>query len=352
MSNTVCIPRHNIFGIIVDVNIVRALESFIAVADCESFTRAAETLGLAQPHLSRTIRELERHLGAQLFDRYKRQIRLTAAGTRLLPEARDLTKRLSGLPSLATAALGPFRLGVPPFTDATAVPAVAADLHIGTRAVALTPNESAACASEIERGGLDAALVLDGWGASDVFGGVATEWIVPLVAASSRFTATTGLPLPIGSLRGMPALLSGHSFGPPERERIILLPADAGLREDSAALSHLIASGITLHQLTPVEHEFDAITHVSTHGSTLLCPAAVARRHALPFRPLRPASLGRKVRLISSPRLDLREIFADETPLRTALLTIIEATREPDNVTWRTPRDRQFPPTDERLYPL
>ncbi|QIN29884.1 LysR family transcriptional regulator [Brevibacterium luteolum] len=352
MSNSAWDSLHNRFGILSDVNIVRALEGFVAVADCESFTRAAEDLGVAQPHLSRTIRELERHLGAQLFDRYRRQITLTAAGRRLLPEARDLTDRLAALPNLATAAQGPLRLGVPPFADATAVPAVAADLHVGTRSVTLTPVDSSSCAAEVEKGGLDAALVLSGWGATDAFGSEATEWIVPLVAATPRFAGADGLPLPVGSLRGMPALLSGHSPGPPESERIILLPADAGLREDPAALSHLIASGISLRQLTPVAHEFDAITHVSTHGSTLLCPAAVARRHGLPFRPLRPVSLGRTVRLISSPRLDLREVFATETPLRSALLTVIDATRELDDLTWRTPRDRQFPPTDERLYPI
>ena len=56
------------------------LAHFLAAADALHFTRAAETLNVSQPTLSLQIQELERELGAPLFDRVGRSVRLTAAG--------------------------------------------------------------------------------------------------------------------------------------------------------------------------------------------------------------------------------------------------------------------------------
>jgi DNA-binding transcriptional LysR family regulator len=66
----------------------RELRYFVAVAEERHFGRAAHGLGMAQPPLSRAIRQLERRLGVALFDRDSHGVALTAAGAVLLREGR------------------------------------------------------------------------------------------------------------------------------------------------------------------------------------------------------------------------------------------------------------------------
>ena len=65
---------------------------FCAVAEELHFGRAAERVHLAQPHLSRLVRALEDDLGAPLFVRTTRRVRLTAAGEALLEPAAALLR--------------------------------------------------------------------------------------------------------------------------------------------------------------------------------------------------------------------------------------------------------------------
>ncbi len=73
---------------------LKQLTYFIAVAEELHFGRAAERLDMAQPPLSRAIKQLEEELGAVLFNRGRSAITLTQAGERLLERGRSILAQL------------------------------------------------------------------------------------------------------------------------------------------------------------------------------------------------------------------------------------------------------------------
>jgi LysR family hydrogen peroxide-inducible transcriptional activator len=70
------------------------LRYFCAVAETGSFSRAAEQSHISQPSLSQQILKLEDELGARLFDRLGRSVRLTELGKTFLPRARTVLREL------------------------------------------------------------------------------------------------------------------------------------------------------------------------------------------------------------------------------------------------------------------
>jgi len=72
---------------------LRHLRYFVSVAEQGSFLKAAERLRVAQSALSKQMRDLEREIGAPLFERLPRGARLTAAGEVFLTDARAMLER-------------------------------------------------------------------------------------------------------------------------------------------------------------------------------------------------------------------------------------------------------------------
>jgi len=111
---------------------LRQLECVLAVADQLHFGRAARACGITQPALSQQVQQLERSLGAVLFERDRRQVLLTPAGQALVPRARAALAEVDAF--LETAGLlqdplaGSLRLGViptvAPYVLPDAVPAL------------------------------------------------------------------------------------------------------------------------------------------------------------------------------------------------------------------------------------
>ncbi|MGC4954198.1 LysR family transcriptional regulator [Actinomadura citrea] len=93
----------------------RQLEYFRAVARELHFTRAAESLQIAQPALSQQIRKLERQLGIALFERNNHRVELTPAGAALLEHAERILSDIAAVEEemrgWAEGARGRLRLG-------------------------------------------------------------------------------------------------------------------------------------------------------------------------------------------------------------------------------------------------
>lgn len=104
----------------------RQLSCFLRVAELCSFSAAARALGVSQPALSRTIRQVEDTIGARLFDRDTRNVVLTQAGTELRPLAERLVAEFGG----AYGALARFVAGQTGRLAVAALPSMAAVLLV------------------------------------------------------------------------------------------------------------------------------------------------------------------------------------------------------------------------------
>ena len=105
---------------------LRQLRAFIAVAEAEHFTRAADKLGLSQSSVSTLVRELETNLGLRLFDRHTRMLKLTLAGAEILPLARkamaDLDSVIGSSSQLKTLGRGRVSIAASSLQAALLVP--------------------------------------------------------------------------------------------------------------------------------------------------------------------------------------------------------------------------------------
>lgn len=104
------------------------VRAFLAAADSGSFSRAAETLSVAQPSLSNRILALEREVGQQLFERTGRGVRLTDAGRAFLPFAlrsiRALEQGEAMLEGSRDARAGQLSIGTAPAVGTYVLPGV------------------------------------------------------------------------------------------------------------------------------------------------------------------------------------------------------------------------------------
>ncbi|GAB2204911.1 hydrogen peroxide-inducible genes activator [Roseibium sp. ROS1] len=144
---------------------LKQLRYFEALARHGHFGKAAEACAISQPALSMQIKEMEEVLGASLFERGARQIRLTHFGEVAAERARDILRATEELGDLARASrerlVGRLRIGVIPTVAPYLLPSVVGaltrsypelDIHVRET---VTPN----LIDELDEGRLDTAIV-------------------------------------------------------------------------------------------------------------------------------------------------------------------------------------------------
>ena len=108
------------------------LKHFLAIADLGSVQAAARHLNISQPALSKSLRELELHLGSALFERSSRGVTLTQAGQAFRSRGREIESQWDGalmdLTATRDGARGTLRIGVGPTYEAAFMAQVLARL--------------------------------------------------------------------------------------------------------------------------------------------------------------------------------------------------------------------------------
>jgi DNA-binding transcriptional LysR family regulator len=232
----------------------RHLRSFVAVAEELHFGRAAARVHIVQPALSRQIRALEDEIGIRLFERDRRRVALTPAGTAFLDEARSLLEHADRAVEAARRAdrgeLGSLRIAYVPAMVSTGLPEIVRSFRqrypgVDVRLQEMTP------ATQVE------ALLGERVDVGFVRGPIhepalATQTVLeePLVAAlPSGHRLGSHKRLRLATLADEPFVLQARSAGPGSHDHILAVCQSAGfsprvVQEGSQAeVASLVASG-------------------------------------------------------------------------------------------------------------
>ncbi|HEY0152476.1 MAG TPA: LysR family transcriptional regulator [Longimicrobium sp.] len=215
---------------------------FVTVAEELNFRRAAERVGIAQPPLSQQIRRLERRLGGDLFHREKRSVRLTEAGTALLPQARALLAAAAEtgarIRRITAGEVGSLVIGFTPSALFSPLPAAVREYRerfpeVGVELRQYFPYDFD---EVLRRGALDVAIVREPDRASGHSG--AGDGIMTLPILRERFVAA--LPaahrlagresLALAELAGEPFVLFPEEITPGLYWRVREICAEAGFQ--------------------------------------------------------------------------------------------------------------------------
>ncbi|MGE5345191.1 MAG: LysR substrate-binding domain-containing protein, partial [Acidithiobacillales bacterium] len=232
---------------------LRQLQYAVAVAESLSFRKAAERCHVSQPSLSVQLGQLERTLGARLFERDRRRVLPTGAGRELLERARRVLSEVEDLLAAARRAgdplAGTLRIGILSTISPYLLPAAVPALHAAYPR--LTPiwveEKTEVLVRKLDAGDLDAALLA----LEAEIGDVDCE-----IIALDSFVLATRADDPLGAapsavrpaeIRGQDVLLldDGHCF----REQALEYCSKAKARElefratSLSTLAQMVAGG-------------------------------------------------------------------------------------------------------------
>lgn len=143
----------------------RALRYSLAIARLGSFTKAAQSLHVAQPALSVSIKKLEAELGVTLFVRKARRVEPTVEGTILLQRAErmfaEMELAIHEIADTVELRTGLVRVGMPPMYGLAYFPALIAQFHEAYPGIALSVTEGSADETGrlLDAGTIDLAMI-------------------------------------------------------------------------------------------------------------------------------------------------------------------------------------------------
>jgi LysR family hydrogen peroxide-inducible transcriptional activator len=268
---------------------LRQLQYVVAVADLGGFRRAADACHVSQPSLSAQVAQAEAALGVQLFERNRRQVRVSAAGRPLVARARAVLVAAGDLRELGRQLADPFtgtlRVGVIPTISPYLLPEIAPGLartypHL---TIAWREGHTSDLVRQVNEGGLDVALLALEADLGSLDHAVLIRDPFLLAAAPEHALARVKRRVRLDDLDGVGVLLldDGHCF----RDQALQICARVGAREAGYRATSLA----TLVQMAS-----------AARGVTLLPSIALAvenRRGQLVVRPFAPPGPGRTIAL-------------------------------------------------------
>ncbi len=188
---------------------LKQLEYFVHVAELASFTRASSFLSVAQPALSRQVRNLELELRQTLFQRTGRGVTLTEAGKRLLAHSRGILQQVErargDMEDQRGAATGHVAIGLPPSVSLSLTSALVSSFRARFPKATLTVVEglSAYVMEWLQIGRLDCAVVYNVAPTAAVELQPVLDEALYLVSARQAAQPLMGRPLSLATLAGV-----------------------------------------------------------------------------------------------------------------------------------------------------
>ncbi|RBH54934.1 MULTISPECIES: transcriptional regulator CynR [Pseudomonas] len=268
--------------------LLRHIRYLLAVADHRNFTRAAEALHVSQPTLSQQIRQLEDSLGAALFDRSGRSIRLTDAGEAYVRFARlalqDLEAGKRAMHDVQDLSRGSLRLAMTPTFTAYLIAPLLHRFHSLYPGITLSVEEMTQDRLEaaLAEDRLDIGIAFTGMHLADIQGEALFSETLSLMVGAAHPQAT-GKTLTVDEL---------------ERQSLVLLSQDFATRQhiDLYCRQHGIVPRIAIEA-----NSISAIVELVRRGQlATILPAAIAlEQPGLVALELTPALPQRTVALLS-----------------------------------------------------
>ena len=214
---------------------LRQIQYAVTVADTRNFRRAAERCHVSQPSLSVQVAELETGLGVQLFERDRRGVMITTAGSELIDRMRRVLLEVDDVRGAARRFLDPLagtlRIGVIPTVGPYLLPTVAPLLRkeFPRLTLAWLEDKTEALVRQIRHGNLDGALLALEADIGDLTYETIEEDPFVLATPPDHRLGRSSAPIPFSRLRGEHILLldEGHCL----RDQVIEFCSGRGVEE-------------------------------------------------------------------------------------------------------------------------